>query len=83
MQSKTILAIAAAITISALGACAAPVDEYAGQVGAHQMLAKCETQAYASPLMTNAAANPMFAAGVFNQDVANCMEAAGYRSTQN
>jgi hypothetical protein len=82
MKSKSLLPIVI-LAVSVLGACAAPVDEYAGQPGAHRMLAKCETQAYASPVMVNASTSPFFAAGVINQYIDNCMEAAGYRSSQN
>lgn len=62
-----------------LGGCAATPDDYAGQPGAQQALAKCRVQAGALPSNTNAAANPLMAGAMQQQYLNDCMKAAGYQ----
>jgi uncharacterized lipoprotein YajG len=62
-----------------LAGCAATPEDYAGQRGADQALAKCRAQSNMSPAMANAQANPLFAAAMQQQYVNDCMKAAGYR----
>lgn len=67
------------IVLLSLGGCAATADDYGGSPAAANTLAGCRAQSDMSPAMTNAQANPMFAAAQQQQFVNDCMAAKGYR----
>jgi len=63
-----------------LAGCASTEDDYNGAPNAvAQALADCRAGSNMSPAMTNAQANPFFAAAMQQQFIVDCMAAKGFR----
>lgn len=74
------------IAVTVAGCASGPADyQYVGAATAarapvDQVLSQCKAESNTSPALTNAAANPLFAASMQAQFVNDCMAAKGYRS---
>lgn len=70
------------VTLAMLGGCADDPSDFSdsgGSPGSAQALTQCRAQANSSPALSNATANPLFAAAMQQQMINDCMAAAGYK----